>query len=153
MKLPDTQKIIQIVYFTGFIIALIIVYKILSSIGIIKTASKKRSEAEKDAAVKMLRTDEYFSPVYFKGKTFKSIGANAANLYAQQLRKYVRGFGTDEEGIYSVFGKLYNKCNVSEIAGSYYLQFGRDLQTDLLNDLTDKEVVSLMNIINGLPNQ
>lgn len=152
MKIPDTNKIISLVYIAGFIIALIIVYKILSSIGIIKTGKRKRTEAEAAAAVKMLQTDDYFNPAYFKDKKFLSIGANAANLYAQNLRKALRGAGTDEGLVYSTFGKLYNKCNVSEVAASYYLQYGRDLQADLLGDLTDKEITALMNIVNDLPN-
>jgi hypothetical protein len=151
-KLPDTGKVIQVAYILGFVIVLVIVYKLLSAVGIIKTAKRKRSDKEQSEAIKMLRTDEYFDPTYYSGKKFKSIGGNAANLYAQNLRRAIRGIGTDEEMIYSTFGKLYNKCNVSEVASSYLLQYKRDLQADLLDDLTKKEIATLMNIINGLPN-
>lgn len=153
MKIPSTDKIISVVTIIGFLIALFVVYKILTGIGLIKTAKKKRSIAEQEAAVEMMRTDEYFDPAYFKSQKFKSIGSSAANLYAQQLRKAVRGAGTDEEMIYSVFGKLFNKVNVSEVAASYYLQYGKSLQADLLNDLSKAEIANVMNIINDLPNK
>lgn len=151
-KLPDTGKVIQIAYILGFVIVLVIVYKLMSAVGLIKSPAKKRSQKEQAEALKMLRTDEYFDPNYYKDKKFKSIGANAANLYAQNLRKAVRGMGTDEEMIFATFGKLYNKANVSEVAAAYQSHYKRDLQADLLDDLNNKEVTTLMNIINGLPN-
>lgn len=151
MKVPSTDKIISIVTIIGFLIALFVVYKILAGVGLIKTAAKKRSLAEQNAAVDMMRTDEYFDPAYYRSQKFKSIGSNAANLYAQQIRKALRGIGTDEEMIYSTFGKLFNRCNVSEVAASYFLQYGNSLQTDLLNDLNKKEIAELMNIINEMP--
>jgi hypothetical protein len=150
-KLPDTNKIISIAYIAAFILILFVIYKIMSAVGLIKTGKSKRADKEKAVAVDMLRTDEYFSPDYSKGKTFKSLGSNAANLYAQHLRKAIRGLGTDEEMLYTTFAKLYNKNNVSEVAAAYLAQYKNDLQTDLLNELTDKEVVQLMNIINELP--
>jgi hypothetical protein len=124
----------------------------MSGLGLIKSSAKKKQKAEQEAAVEMLRTDDYFNPTYFKDKKFKSIGSNAANLYAQNLRKALRGIGTAEENIFAVFGKLFNKCNVSEVAASYFLQYNRDLQADLSSELTDKEITDLMNIINDLPN-
>jgi hypothetical protein len=151
-KVPDVGKIIPVIYIIGFILILIIVYKLLSSIGIIKTPKKKRELAAQAVAVEALRTDDYFDPAYYRNKKFKSIGMNAANLYAQYVRKAVRGAGTDEELIFTTFGKLYNKCNVSEVAERYTMQYKRDMQTDLLNDLTKKEAAALMSIIDNLPN-
>lgn len=151
MKVPDTGKIMGMVYLAGFVIALFVVYKIMKGVGLIKSASKERAKAEQEAAVEMLRTDDYFSPDYYKGRKFKPLGSNTSNVYAQALRKAMRGIGTDEESIYTTFNKLYNKCNVSEVAESYFIQYGKDLQTDLLNDLGKKEVTQLMNIINALP--
>ena len=155
MKAPDLKsgQMITIAYLIGMVVVLFIVYKLLVKVGIIKSSAKKRAEAEQGAAVDMLRTDEYWKPDYYKGLSFKSLGSNAATLYAQTIRAGLRGFGTNEEKINVTFGKLFNKCNVSEVSEKYYLQYGRDLQTDLLNDLSDKEVASLMNIINGLPNK
>lgn len=153
MKTPDLKsgQMITIAYLVGLLVVLFIVYKLLIKVGLIKSPAKKRAQAEAEAAVEMLRTDDYFSPDYYKGRQFKSLGSNQANLFAQQIRKALRGFGTNEEELYTTFSKLYNKCNVSEVAESYQLQYKNNLQADLLNDLNDKEVAELMNIINGLP--
>lgn len=153
MNVPELKanQMITITYFVGLVIVIFIVLQLLKKIGLVKSAAKKRSEKEQKAAVEMLATDDYFKPSYYKDKKFKSIGSNSANQYSQLLHKAIRGLGTDENAIYSTFGKLYNKTNISEIAESYNLQYGKDLQTDLLNDLTDKEITKLMNIINGLP--
>ncbi len=151
-NIPDVGKIIPIIYIVGFILVLVIVYKLLSAVGIIKSAKKRKEEVLQTQAVNALRTEEYFNPDYYKYKKYKSIGANAANLYAQELRQAVRGWGTNEEKIFTTFGKLYNKVNVSEVADSYRTHYKRDLQADLLDDLTDKEVKTLMTIINNLPN-
>jgi hypothetical protein len=155
MKAPDLKQnqMVTIAYIIGMGILLFIVYKLLVKVGLIKSAAKKRAEAEQGAAVEMLRTDDYWKPDYYKGLAFKSIGSNAATLYAQTIRAGMRGFGTNEEKILVTFGKIFNKCNVSEISEKYATQYGRDLQADLLNDLSDKEVASLMNIVNGLPNK
>jgi len=150
--LPDTSKVMNFAMLLGLLIVVFIVYKLMATVGIIKTGAKKREEAEKVVAVEMMRTDEYWNPSYSQGRTFKQIGSNAANVYAQTIRRAIRGPGTDEEAIYVTFGKLYNKANISEIASLYEQQYGKSLQTDLLNDLSEKEIAKLMNIINGLPN-
>jgi len=159
MKVPSlkTGQMMTIAYGIAIIVVLFIVYKILAGVGLIKTPAKKRAEAEKGAAVKMLRTDDYFDPLYIKTNNltgqFKSLGSNAPDVYARDIFMAIQGWGTNEEAIYSTFGKLHNKCNISEIAMSYNLKYRRSLQADLLNDLTDSEVSALMNIINGLPNK
>jgi hypothetical protein len=41
--------------------------------------------------------------------------------------------------------------NISEISLQYRKGYNRDLLSDLLNDLTEKEQLTLWNIINKLP--
>lgn len=157
MKIPDTNKIIGIAYLIGIVIVLFIVYKLMVATGLIKTAAAKKAKALKEEATNTLRTDQVFNPDYYKTKKFKSLGSNAALKYAKDLREAVRpslltlGLGTDEELIYVTFGKFYNKCNISEVAEAYYSKYKSDLQSDLLNELTDKEAVPLFQIINNLP--
>jgi len=148
-------QMITILYGIGVIVLLYIVYKIMAGMGLIKTAAARRAENEKVAAVKNMETDAYFDPHYLKDKIgqFKALGSNTAIVYAQNLRDAMKGLGTDEEAIYATFGKLYNKCNVAEVALYYVSQYNCDLQVDLLNELSDKEKTKLMNIINGLPNK
>ena len=148
---------ITLAYFIAIIIVLYIVYKILAAVGLIKTPAKKREENEEASAMTMIRTDEYFDPLYIQKNNLigqhKSLGANAGIQYAQDLRAALKGAGTDEEAVFTTFGKLYNKINVSEVSGRYLVQYNRDLRTDLLNDLSASEVTTLMNIINGLPDK
>jgi hypothetical protein len=141
-------QMLTIAYFIGILVILFVVYKTLKGLGLIK-------DAQKDAAVENLRTTDLLNPDYFKGKqgNFRSLGADAAMLHASELRAAMQGLGTDEEAIYAVFGKLYNKINCSELAATYLQGFGDDLQTDLLNELIDSEKQKLWDIIQKLPNK
>jgi len=147
-SLGISGKIKTVLYIVGGLIVLLIIVRILRT-G--KRKAKEVTKEEKVQAVQDLRTMEYFNPDYKVGKIFNPIGDNAADLYAEQLRKAVRGLGTNEERIYSTFSKLKCKANISEVAARYYLKFRRDLRTDILNDLNDKEKVLLLGIINQMP--
>ena len=157
MQTPDSGKIINIAMLIGLVIVLVVIYKIMASVGLIKTSASKQATKEQAVAAESLRTDEYFDPDYYKDKQFKSIGRNAAVQYAKDLRNAMAGVGTNEEVIYTTFGSLYNKCNISEIAEQYKDQYGfpfyimsDNLQNDLLNDLNKSEVATLMELINKL---
>lgn len=151
MKLPETETITKTLYLFGALIALFLIYKIFSGLGIIKSKKKAIEQAEKKEAVEDLRTTDVFNPDYALKYTFNKIGNNAADLYAEQLRKAMRGMGTNEEIIFSIFGSLKCRGNISEIANRYYLKFKRNLRADLLNELTDKESLQLNNLIKKLP--
>lgn len=151
MKVPELKggQMITLAYFIGILIILYIVYKILGKVGLVETKEDKK---EAEAATK-IRSLSYFEPLYLKGRTdYKPLGSTA-QFYAAQLMKAMKGFGTDEEMIYSVFGKLKNKENIAEVAAYYYQDYKRSLQADLLNDLSDSEMLTLNNIINKLPNR
>ena len=130
----------------------IILIYILIRLG--RTKKRREKEVTKENVIKSvndIRTSEYFNPDFKNGKVFNPIGDNAADLYAEELRKAVRGLGTNEERIYSTFSKLKCRMNISEVAARYYLKFKRDLRTDILGDLTDKEKTILWNLIIKLP--
>jgi len=152
MKIPDTNKLMSIAILIGIVVALFIIYKILAATGLIKTAAKRKEIALGEKSVEQLREDDYFDPKYFMGKRYKSLGYDTTKKYAKDLRKALRGFGTDEETIYITFGKLFNKINISEIAAAYLTTYNSDLQADLLNDLSEKDAIPLFKIINSLPN-
>lgn len=152
MKLPETETITKTLYLIGGLIGLFIIYKILSGTGLLKTREGKAKDKLKDLSLSNFRTMDEFNPAFKDSHTFAQIGLNAAALYAEDLRQAMRGFGTNEERVYSTFGKLKCKGNISEVASQYFLKFKRDLRTDILNDLTDKEIVILDEIINTLPN-
>ena len=153
-KVPELKggQMLTIAYFIGMVVILFIVYKILASTGLIKTGAKKKEEAEEEAAIDSIRTNDFFNPEYYFDKKFQSLGNQYITLYANEVRKAIQGIGTDEEAIFVVFGKLKNKCQVSELAAGYLYKFRRDLKTDLLNDLTKEDAATLMSIVNKLPN-
>lgn len=152
MKIPDTGKITSIAMIIGILIVLFVIYKILTGLGVIKSAAKKKLERDKAEALNELRTNPIFEPEYYKGKTYKSLGQNGATLLSQHLRTAMQGLGTDEEGIFATFGKLYNKVNVSELALGYAAQYKRYLREDLLSELSGKDLATLWNMIKQLPN-
>jgi hypothetical protein len=152
MKVPDTGKIISIVYLGAALIGVYLVYKIFSGIGLIKTGERKREDKARTEAETNLREAKYFNPSYLSDKLdyYKPLG-NPGITYTKELRKAIAGSGTDEEKIFSIFGRLNNKMNISEISLQYRKGYNRDLLSDLLNDLTEKEQLTLWNIINKLP--
>ena len=151
MNLPDTNKYIPIFYIVGLLVILLIIYRVLRSIGIIKSKAKTREKEMQTALITDLRGVQQFDVLYLENrKDYKTLSAKA-QTYAEDLRKALRGFGTDEEAVFSTFARLDSKDNISEIALVYRNKYERDLLTDLLNDLTKKEKAQLMTIINKLP--
>jgi hypothetical protein len=149
MKTPTKDQVIVYLYIAGGVVAIYFVYKIMAKLGLITTAADKREEQ----AVNELRTLEYFDPYILTRRPagYTAIGESKGSMYAELLRNAMRGIGTDEEAIYSVFGKLSSKYNIAELAGYYQVNYSRDLLSDLLNDLNDSEKARLMGIINRLP--
>jgi len=115
-------------------------------------AEKKLKKQDVKKSAENLRGLEQFNPDFKQFETFARLGDPVAGEYADNLRKAVRGWGTNEEVIYSIFGRLKNKANISEISAQYYLKYRRDLLVDLLDDLNNKEQAILFNIIQKLPN-
>ena len=149
------KKVKLILYAVGGLIVLIVVMRVLRT-GKRRARQADRSvkkQAKKDVKQSgiNLRSLEQFNPDFQQGKAFARITDNGADLYAEQLRKAVRGIGTNEEVIYNIFNKLKNKVNISEISARYYLKFKRSLLVDLLKDLNNKEQKILFDIIKTLP--
>jgi hypothetical protein len=153
-----SDQMVTIAYLIGIVIILFIVYKILAATGLIKTAAAKKADEAKASAIDTLRTGDIFDPEYFVGKKFNSLGAPYIAKYAEELHKAIAGAGTDEEAIFTVFGELKNKMQVSELANGYQQKYGGSwlsngsLKTDLLGDLSATDAATLMAIINKLPN-
>jgi hypothetical protein len=154
-SIPEVKggQFMTILYGIAILTILFVVYQLLAKIGLIKTAAKKKSIAAKTEAEANLRASEYFNPMLLKNdKDYISLGS-IGKAYAGILYKSMRRPGTDEEAIFSTFGRLQSKKNISELA-LYYQAIGkRDLITDILNELTDKEQATLWSIIDKLPNK
>lgn len=151
MKVPELKggQMLTLAYFIGIAVILYIVYKFMGKIGLI---SSKESKKEDKAAAE-LRSFPYFDPLYLKDKMKSYTKLPGADLYVVELRQAIKGAGTDEEKVYAVFGKLRSKENISELALRYMDKYNSDLHADLLGELSDSEMLTLMNIINKLPNR
>lgn len=150
METPDSGKIIQVMQVVAGLIVMFLIYKIMTGLGLIKTGKKKEEEKQKEAAAEGLRASEYFDRMLIAEKPFLALG-NESKVLAKSLRKALRGFGTDEETVYSVFSRLKNKYQISELTFNFYAEYKKDLLAELMTDLTDKEQVILWDIINKIP--
>jgi hypothetical protein len=149
MKTPTKDQVIVYIYIAGAIIGAYFIYKVMGRLGLVET---KRDREEKES-IESLRTLDYFDPMILENRPsgYVALGESKGNMYAEILHNAIAGLGTDEEAIYSVFGKLNNKYNIAEIAGYYQVNYLRDLSSDILGDLSDSEKTELMNIIKKLP--
>ena len=138
---------IYVLYLAIAIVIGFLLYKILQRFGILK--SKKSIEQEKQA--ESLRMVKQFNPMEHVGKSFKQLAPNEVSQYAKDIRKAIRGLGTNEEKVYSTFKKFWNKLNISQVAAYYYQEYKSDMMTDIMNDLKEKEKAILYQIINNLP--
>jgi hypothetical protein len=163
MNVPElkTNQLITITYFIGILIVLFVVYKILAGVGLVKTAAKKKELANEATAITEVQTADYWNPDLWKSaaQSGKLLPAQTVIDYANSLRDAMAGLGTDEQAIYTVFGKLKYKVQISEIAGAYKAAYGfpwyiktDNLQNDLLNELSDAELAHLQELINKLKN-
>jgi hypothetical protein len=160
MNVPELKanQMITIAYFIGIIVILFIVYKVLAGVGLVKTAAAKKVEAQKATAIEDLQTLDYWNPDYWTTSKSKLMDGAKAKDLSDKLFNAMAGLGTDEQTVYAVFGSLTNKTQISQLASFYKLNNGfltgltGSLQVDLLNELNDKEVLHLMQIVNKLPN-
>jgi len=161
MKVPElkTGQMVTIAYILAIIIVLYIVYKVLNAVGLLQTGADKRKRAEEKVAINMLSSDEYFDPEFYKTeKPFKQIGSTLASDYAGTIHYAIYGgmlgrFNTDYNLIFTTMNKLYNKCNISELAEAFLQKYNLFLQNSLLNNLNGEHIADLMNIINALPDK
>lgn len=155
MKIPEVKggQFMTVLYGIAILVILFVVYQVLAKIGLIKTRAKKKAEAAKEEASTELRTSEFFDPMILEQYPNYVPLKNQARDWAAQLYNAMHKLGTDEEAIYSVFGRLRNKLNIAEISLNYRLAWRRDLLTEILNELTEKEQVNLWTIISKLPNK
>lgn len=143
----DTNDKIKIAAFLIIsILVIIIVWRILGKVGLVKSKEAK----QKEAAIESFNTLPQFDPNYFKGKSFASIG-QIADQYAKDINSASGIFNDNEDLVFSTFGKLKNKMNISELANSFQRLYKKDLRS-FLGFLSDAEKTKLFLIIQRLPN-
>jgi hypothetical protein len=145
------DKVIIYIYIAGALVGVFFIYKVMAKLGLVKTSEDKKE----DKNVTALQTCDYFDPTIINGRSFTILGETKAKSYAGEIYKALHGslffgLGTDEEAIYSIFGRFNNKYQIAEVAGWYQIEFNVSLLTDLLNELSDSEKSKLYSIIDKL---
>lgn len=125
-----------------------VLIKILQRVGVLKDKQSKTEETD----TKQLRESDLFNPIKHLQTPHKVLGSGMALEYAKELRSAIRGFGTNEEKIFSIFRQFFNKINISEVSEQYYKKYKSDLKADLFNELRQSEISILKQIIDRLPN-
>jgi len=133
----------------GAIAVIFFLTKILQKLGIVKSKRKR----EQDENIEEFREADYFSPTFYKTVgAYNPITETEADIFAKAIRKSLRGFGTNEEELYSVFKQMKNKTNISQVAEMFGKKYrGKDMKSEIMNELNKKEISVLMGIINQLP--
>lgn len=131
------------------VVVLYVIRTIMKRIGLIKSDATLKAEAKAEA----LQSSDYFNTNFYKEKTFKHLSDNEAQKYAQELRRAMRMWGTNESRILGVFQKLDCKPQISQIAEKYYQLYSVDLLNELLSELRDSEKAQLWSIIDKMPNR
>lgn len=148
MKIDKYINIIYLLILFGGI------FFILRRLGIIKPKklqSIKEKEKQKIEIIQAIGTIDYFKPNYYlKAKPNELLDVSKARNYAQELYKAMKGLGTDESRIYSIFSNLTHKAQVSQIAFHYQALYKKDLLTELSKELTKSELLKLYNITDAL---
>lgn len=149
-------------YLLATVVVLIILYFLLRKIGLVPKLFKPKAEREAaktktevKAATKVIETtvnrSDYFNPSLWQGVTkSRLLPDETARENAEILRKAMKGLGTNESAINSVFRSLTDKIQVSQIAFFYLSAYSRDLASDLSKELTKKELQITYDIINNI---
>lgn len=141
---------IYVMYGIAILVASFFLFKILQRVGIFEDRDDRRDEKQ---STELLMASQ-FNPEYVnKVGGYKPIGDSLAGVYAKQLRVALRGWGTDEDAIFSTFSNLYNKTNISEVSKAYYHEYDSDLKADLMSDLDEEDQAKLWRIISNLPDR
>jgi len=133
------------------IVVLFIIYLVAKKFGLVKSSESIKADKEKAKNLDTLKQAKYFNPLYYQNIANKPLGELEAKEIAKDIYDAWGVFNDDEPAIYSAFGKLSNKTNISQLAEVYYNQYKKDLRSDLLNGLSDSEQNTLMGVINTLP--
>lgn len=163
MKIIKTQIAL---YGIAVIIIVVILFMLAKRFGLIRTKAQKEKAAkrqetreekreekqEEKAAPKTIRTSGLFNiHAYKDAPAYKLLPVPTAQSYAISLYKAMRGPGTREAKIYNVFKGLTYQPQVSQIAALYGAKYGLDVADNLAAELTDKELVYLIDILEKIP--
>lgn len=124
----DNSK--YLLYGGGLVLIYLAGNKIFQKLGLAKDAE----DAAEDAANAAVEKENYFDPAYLEERRKKytcKILSNDGKLSAEKLYNAKGIFNDDEDAVYGVFRKLESKTQVSQIAGTFFKLYNKDLKNYL----------------------
>lgn len=127
-----------------------IIYKVLHSIGLIKTAKEREYSEEKDLAQSEIMKIPYFSPSYYKKVKKVSFTREKMRMLAKDFDNAVKNWGTDESKLAGVLAQLKRKSDVSYLNDFLITGYKYDMRDRLIDELDKTELVNVLRQLNGL---
>ncbi len=93
----------------------------------------------------------FIDEVKSSGRPFAEYKQDVINQKAEILRSAIKGGGTDEDSVISVFRFFKSKTGVAQLVSFYNAKYSRDLKEDLIGDLGDGYLSQLGSIISLKP--
>ena len=113
---------------------------------------RQEDRKEKKQVEKVMSASDAFDVNFWQSFGKDDTQKILADKYAKTLRKAMRGLGTKESSIMGVFSNIKSKSGVSLVSWAYYNRYKRSLVTDLVKELTKKENVVLMRMVDKMSN-
>lgn len=137
-----------VLFYIGALIAgLIVLWVVLKRLGLIQDRQARKDEREIEKSVSRINQNDYFKPqTWVDASKNKLLTDDMAQNYADEIYHSFKWYNDDEERIYSVFRKLTDKAQISQIAYAYANKWNSDLAGDILN-LDDDEIHIIYQII------
>lgn len=119
------------------------VYKIGQKLGIFKDANEVSVDTSEMSA-----TWDYSKPT---PKGARLLTANSGSLLSEKIYNAHHWYNDNEEEIYSVFRALSSQSQVTSLAYWFKQKYSEDLFYFLKSFLNDKEMATIIKIINSKP--
>lgn len=151
-------------YVCGLLAISIIFYLILQKVGLIKTSEDKANATIIDTIT--YKPNEFTRPTFYKKLTNKGILLDNETLknlsalinesfFGKGVNKWlfpmVSSMGTLYSQFFTALNNIGSQAQFSQLAEQYYLDWERDLQTDITEYLDEPHLIKYSNYINALP--
>lgn len=141
-----------VVWYIGGAVLLVVILKRWNILPEGKTADQKAAERELEKATESVKN----SGAIWTTDFWESYPAKAyTDQQAKNLADHIIGsfgfFNDDEARIEGTFRTIKYQTNVSQIANAYTKKTGRDLHSDLIDRLSEKEMNNVYAIIASKP--
>lgn len=119
--------------------------------GLLEKLGLKQSAEGKNIQDALSRTDNAFSPNFYKNKETIVIRFETAKAWAKIIYNAGRGWGTDEGAIFGILRRCKSQCDVSGLAEVFGMLYKTSLIDFLDSEFDEKEMAQAIAIVNSLP--